>query len=252
MALAESSGCAKESGEQTPALLSRLQDGKQENSLRVTLSSSNPIPDTVDNEEFNIIQNRKFQSESLPQGENVVLLESSFFQRHGATAKLPTPDEVRRIARESRNPRSKNDSRPPPVIIKSLGLLVKYGSEVSRAEGQCLLFVRKFLSSDIPVPEVYGWCRDEDQSFVHMEFIEGVTLEKRWDELDDEGKTAVCQQLKHMVKLWRDLKQEDISPFIGELSTLFLSHHIHRPGWHAAIARYYLREQLPLSNRHLS
>jgi hypothetical protein len=45
-----------------------------------------------------------------------------------------------------------------PVQFESLNLLVKYGKEITIAEGQCLWALCHFLPSQVPVPEVYvGW-----------------------------------------------------------------------------------------------
>ena len=88
----------------------------------------------------------------LPQADNISFTDSSFFARHDS--QLPTPEEVRRAA--GANFRI---GRPPPVRFQSLNLLVKYGSAINIAEGQCLWAVSRYASG-VPVPEIYGWRPD--------------------------------------------------------------------------------------------
>jgi len=97
-----------------------------------------------------------------------------------------------------------------------MGLLVKYGTEVTIDEGQCLLFVRRALSQTVRVPEVYKWCRDDGQVFIYMELINGVTLDKSWEKLIEDDRLAICQQLRHVIDAWRSLKRDSTSAFIGK------------------------------------
>ena len=104
------------------------------------------------------------------------------------------------------------------MTFPGLGLLVKYGTEITLAEGQCLLFIRNTLSEVVPVPEVYGWCKDGDQVFIFMELVNGMTLEKSWDTITEGERTSVCQQLHDMVDALRDVKQDCGPPFIGKFN----------------------------------
>ncbi|KAH6618833.1 hypothetical protein C7974DRAFT_400979 [Boeremia exigua] len=154
--------------------------------------------------------------EPFPFDENVVSCKSSFFKKPNAPLSLPTPTEVREVASRSENPRAKLITRPPPVAFPGIGLLVKYGTEVTLAEGQCLLFIRNTLSRVVPVPEVYGWCKDGNQVFIYMELVDGITLEKSWDTMIEGEKTSVCQQLHDMVDALGSIKQDF---FIGSLTS---------------------------------
>lgn len=143
----------------------------------------------------------------LPMGDNVFLEGSSYFTK--GNAQLPTPAEIRSAAgAEYRR------GRPPPVRFPSLNFFVKYGSEITIAEGQCLWAIRRTLPS-IPVPEVYGWRWDNDEVFIYMELIDGVTLESVWRDLDLEEKLDICKQLRPMLEDLRDLKQDPSDTFIG-------------------------------------
>ena len=136
-----------------------------------------------------------------------IVPESSFFKERRAPA-LPTPAEIRAINKESGNIRATNFNRPPPVMIPSLGLVVKYGADVTAVEAQTQMMIREQLQSQVPVPEVFGWTEDGGQRFIYMSLIEGETLQERWGDMNEDERRAVCEELKHMVKAWRALEQD--------------------------------------------
>lgn len=135
----------------------------------------------------------------LPSNRNVAFKDSSFFIK-GNTS-LPSPADVRRAASPETNP-----IRPLPVTLPSLGLVVKYGSAITLAEGQCLWAIRRLLPS-VPVPEVYGWCQDNDQTFIYMQMINGSPLAQGWPELDIEEKFEISMQLRRIINDLRKLRQ---------------------------------------------
>jgi len=149
---------------------------------------------------------------NIPSDDDVVLLEELPPSIHS----LPSPETVRETARQLGFGNTDRQGRPPPVKFPSLGLIVKYGCEVSLAEARCLVLVRKHLRT-VPVPEVYGWRMDGKQSFIYMELIAGPTLQESWDELDDDARVAICQELRTMVKAWRGLFPDVCgnAPYIG-------------------------------------
>jgi aminoglycoside phosphotransferase len=55
------------------------------------------------------------------------------------------------------------------------------------------------LPDTVPAPEVYGWREDDGQVFIYMELVNGITLEKSWDNTNKEDRIAVCHQLRRMV-----------------------------------------------------
>jgi hypothetical protein len=170
----------------------------------------------------------------LPYDDEVNFHDSSFFQKHDL-ASLPSPNMVREVASRSKDPRTIRRTRPPPVYFPNLGLCVKYGTETTIAEGQCLLFVRSKLFPYVPVPEVYRWCKDDGQVFIYMELIDGVTLERSWEGMDEEDRLAVCEQLRPMIDAWRGLGCDSGSALISKLDACthswrhsFLSEYINR------------------------
>ena len=156
----------------------------------------------------------KISPADLPNTEDIVFKDSLFFKR--TNAKLPTPAQVRVDAAQRKDDCETSLSRPPPVYYRDLNLLVKYGSEITLAEGQCLWLMRHFLARDVPVPEIYGWRKDGDETFLYMELIEGDTLEYRWDSLSQGEKTAICAQLRRMTSAWRGLRQGSWPEFVGK------------------------------------
>jgi hypothetical protein len=136
---------------------------------------------------------------SLPSGPSVVFKDSTYFLRNGHENSLPSPAEVRAY---------QHPGKHGPVQFESLHLLVKYGKEITIAEGQCLSALRRFLPSQVPVPEVYGWFDDNGEVFIYMEITEGVTLEKKWESLSKQERETVCGQLRAMLLALRNLRQD--------------------------------------------
>ena len=145
----------------------------------------------------------------LPQADNISFTDSSFFARHDS--QLPTPAEVRRAAGVNYR-----IGRPPPVRFQSLNLLVKYGSAINITEGQCLWAISRFAPA-VPVPELYGWRRDNCETFIYMEMVQGITLEQYWPDLSVEERLVVCIQLRHIIGNLRQLRQDPTDQFVGEL-----------------------------------
>jgi hypothetical protein len=144
-----------------------------------------------------------------------IFLESSFFKERRAPA-LPLPAEIRAINQESGNIRSTSLDRPSPVVIPSLGLFVKYGADVTVVEAQTQMMLREQLQCRVPVPEVFGWTEDGGQRFIYMSLIEGETLQERWCDMNEDERRVICEELKHVVKLWRALEQDTHDRYIGE------------------------------------
>lgn len=94
--------------------------------------------------------------------------------------------------------------------------MVKYGDCVI-PEGQCLWTIRTYLGDTVPVPEVYGWCRDKEEDFLYMELVKGATLEQRWGALSDSDRLAICDQLHLIVDDLRRIEQDPSDCFIGKL-----------------------------------
>lgn len=151
---------------------------------------------------------------SLPEGSSVTFRSSSFFSCNPQTAKLPSPSQV--LARKSAGSHAGGKFSHGPVFFHELGLAVKYGKgpEVTIAEGQSLWAIRRYLPR-VPVPEIYGWTEDGDLTFIYMELMPGVTLEKHWASLVEGERTAICEELKGVISELRSLRQDPNNQFIG-------------------------------------
>jgi hypothetical protein len=153
----------------------------------------------------------------LPSGDNVIFSESSFFKHHSAHAKLPTPSVVREEAAKPKNLPGRWANKPWAVPFFSMNLLVKYGTTLSIAEGQCMWAIRYTLGQQVPVPEVYGWRRDGKEVFIYMQLIEGQTLEDAWDALSQTDRASIHRELHQIVQSLRSLRQPSGDSFVGEL-----------------------------------
>ncbi|KAK2603654.1 hypothetical protein QQS21_004127 [Conoideocrella luteorostrata] len=83
---------------------------------------------------------------------------SSFFREKRANA-LP-PNKFGALNRKSGHIRADSFNRPPPVRIPELGLLVKYGSNVTVHEAKIQMMICDTLRDHVPIPEVLGWIVD--------------------------------------------------------------------------------------------
>ncbi len=146
----------------------------------------------------------------LPSGSSVVFKESAYFSRNGPGCSLPSPADVR----ANQRPGYLGDSLP--VRFEALNLLVKYGKDITIADGQCLWAIRRLLPYQVPIPEVYGWCQEGGEVFIYMELVQGVTLENRWESLSKQEKVKVCEQLRVILSALRKLRQDPKDQFLGE------------------------------------
>lgn len=153
-------------------------------------------------------------STELPEGDNVSFSSSTFFKQI-PRRRFPTPAEVkeRALLVNHTNP---EEWRPPPVYFPALNLLVKYGGAASVAEGQALWMIRKYLGHIVTVPEIYGWRKDGTETFLYMQLIPGVTLEKRWKSLSSDERLNICDQLRPMVVALQRLNQTPPQGWVGK------------------------------------
>ncbi|KAI0165249.1 hypothetical protein GGR52DRAFT_101769 [Hypoxylon sp. FL1284] len=150
----------------------------------------------------------------LPSAETIVFRDSSFFKRTGSG--LPSPNEVREKDIEVNGFRARS-YRPPPILFKELGLVVKYGSFLTIAEAQCLWYFNRYMKDVVPTPELFGWCRDEGETFIYMDFVEGDTLEEAWPSLTPGDQDIICGELRRCVDAWSSLRQETEPYYMGHI-----------------------------------
>lgn len=159
----------------------------------------------------------------LPNGDNVVFRDSSFFKNNGLEAELPSPAMVRAQFEQSDPYRvGQWGNKPWAVPFGSLKLVVKFGASISIAEGQCMWAIAVRLGHQVPVPEIYGWCKDGEEEFVYMQFIEGRTLEAAWDSLSKQDQAEIHGQLGRIVHSLRSLAQPLGDAFLGKSVSLLI------------------------------
>ena len=161
------------------------------------------------------MERRILHIEELPNEESVVFRDSSYFKNN--SGELPTPDVIRQKDIEINDTRTRT-SRPYPIPFEERGLVVKYGSEVTIAEAQCLWYFNKHMKDEVPTPELFGWCRDGDETFIYMQLVQGSTLEEAWPSLNNEERVSICEELRRCVGAWRELRQESEPYYIGTKS----------------------------------
>ncbi|KDQ60695.1 hypothetical protein JAAARDRAFT_204515 [Jaapia argillacea MUCL 33604] len=150
--------------------------------------------------------------ETPPFGESVLFRDSSFFKQGYANAcRLPTPAQVRAEGKLQAHPTS---TRANLVRFSSLDVIIKYGRGVTFAEGQCLHSLRRVFGSRVPVPDIYGWCKDDREVFLYMELVQGRTLEECWESLSVQERDQVCNHLRLIVDAVRTLKQDPADSFV--------------------------------------
>ena len=152
---------------------------------------------------------------SLPNDDDITFPESSFFKEHGVHAGLPTPAMVREESARLKNLPGTWARKSWAVPFFSMKLLVKWGREITIAEGHCLWAIRKTLGGQVPVPEVYGWCRDGGEVFIYQQLIEGQTLEDVSDKLSLSDCADLQRQLRQIVISLRSLRQAPVDSFVG-------------------------------------
>ncbi|KAI1334286.1 hypothetical protein F5Y15DRAFT_295413 [Xylariaceae sp. FL0016] len=150
----------------------------------------------------------------LPSADSIEFHDTSFFQKVGA--KFPSPQEIREKGAELYDDRARG-TRPPPVPYEELGLAIKYGSEITIAEAQCLWFFSRHMKTEVPTPELFAWCHDGGETFIFMELVEGETLADAWSSLSPEDLDTICGQLRTSVEAWRSLLQEKEPYYVGHI-----------------------------------
>jgi len=73
----------------------------------------------------------------------------------------------------------------------------------------------------VPVPEVYPWCKEGQETFIFMESIDRLSLEARWADLSGEERYNVAQELCGILHSLREAKQDPDYQFVGMSYQLF-------------------------------
>ncbi|KAF1996786.1 phosphotransferase enzyme family protein [Amniculicola lignicola CBS 123094] len=154
---------------------------------------------------------------ALPDGSLLEMdfLDSSWFQPHVSTRTFPSPEEVRSVALTQRGLRW-------PAKFENLGLIVKFGRQISTQEAINLWAIRKVIQNQTLVPEVYGWRVVQNgefpEVFIYMQLVQGPTLAEQWDSMLVHDKQTVCNDLHVFVSRYREFRQNESAQVIGSVS----------------------------------
>ncbi|KAK4502160.1 hypothetical protein PRZ48_005584 [Zasmidium cellare] len=124
---------------------------------------------------------------------------------------LPSPEQVlSRATREGID--TTRTFRPDPVRFQELGIIVKWGEDVTVAEGQCVWFLRKHFKGQVPVPAIHGWRQHNGVTFLYLQLVSGTPMATLWGDLAEHERSSVCNQLRGMIQTWRRLKPAPKDP----------------------------------------
>ncbi|KAH8930264.1 hypothetical protein BT69DRAFT_1255491 [Atractiella rhizophila] len=118
---------------------------------------------------------------------------------------LPTPEEVFRSKVLS------DQSTIATVRLVDGRTVAKYGRKVFVQEANAMILA---ASIGVPVPEVYGAYRYNEQTFIFMAFVPGETLELAWDGMTAEQKDRLILDLRETHASLRKLT----STYVGGLN----------------------------------
>lgn len=133
------------------------------------------------------------------------LVESSFFKPPGR--KLPTPAHVKSL----------DTTKQGILMFPGMQLVVKFGPRVTVEEAVTMWAITKLFEYQIPVLELFGWRSFQNEVFIYMELIQGVTMKQLWSDpgLSDPDRLSLCKQLRQMISSLRQLQHESGDMFIG-------------------------------------
>lgn len=182
--------------------------------------------------------------QTIPQGDHEIFVSTSFFES------LPEPDQVREDAAQ----RVRGDDptwRFEVMLYPERDLVVKFGDDITVAEGQCLWFMSHHLQAEVPVPAIFGWTKDQDETFLYTEYVHGDTLASRWDTLSNAERLSICSSLKQSVTALRQLQQPTVPFCLGEMHSSSLQSkldlQVTRSNRRAAVERRHLRGSTSIS-----
>ena len=93
---------------------------------------------------------------------------------------LPDVDEIRRCTTVLKERSNTNDK-----------IIVKFGGGIEPWEGQALLYLERKVP-DVPAPRLYAMYQDDDQTFLVMQRVPGVTLDAIRSSLNETEKKSIA------------------------------------------------------------
>lgn len=100
-----------------------------------------------------------------------------------------------------------------PKIKRDHQTVLKFGPDVRREEGNALILA---ASLGVPVPRVHDISTSEDGSCtIRMDYVDGICLEDAWENMHDEDKKSIAQQLRRILAMMRSAQPSSSTPHIG-------------------------------------
>ncbi|KAL5343488.1 hypothetical protein BJX70DRAFT_408261 [Aspergillus crustosus] len=80
------------------------------------------------------------------------------------------------------------------VVAVNDEIVVKYGGGINPAEGQALIYLERYVPQ-VPAPRLYAMYRENEQTFLIMQRVPGVQLDKVWSSLTESEKDDIISKL---------------------------------------------------------
>ncbi|OCH86603.1 kinase-like protein [Obba rivulosa] len=106
------------------------------------------------------------------------------------------------------NPGYSSVLKPPPIYILSPEVVMKTGHDLQSWEARTMELVRS--STNIPIPKVWRYFEHDEEHYLVMQYIPGVTLDRCWDTLSIWRKLWVAWKLRSYVRELRLVRNEQI------------------------------------------
>lgn len=131
---------------------------------------------------------------------------------------LPDVEEV------SRCPVVLKERSNSKVVAVNDKIIVKFGGGIEPWEGQALLYLERKVP-DVPAPRLYAMYQDDDQTFLVMQRVPGVTLDAIRSSLNETEKKSIAEQLRIVYQTLRAVECP-WPDFFGSLDRGSVHHHL--------------------------
>ncbi|KAB8210130.1 kinase-like domain-containing protein [Aspergillus parasiticus] len=131
------------------------------------------------------------------------------------------------------------------VLEYDFSFVTKSGFGVRPAEAEAMRLISKYTS--VPAPEVYHTnFSSEYKGAIEMSLIQGFSLEKTWDTMDENNKESICHQTWNFVSEIRTVPSPHDDPLLEDLRARIYERYLY-----FGVRRYEheLPDMLPRSDR---
>lgn len=150
------------------------------------------------------------QAESLKKG-------NRYFKRGQTVFLCPDPLDISTLSPRNEVITVLSSRDGKLVVNHDSSYVTKLGYRVRRAESEAMNTVAAQKRTTVPLPWVKSTSfrptehyASEDYGEIKMTYIQGSTLESKWDTLDQESKELVCREIWDIVWRIRDIERTDL------------------------------------------